>query len=420
MRAEGRETREDGRGKIYNRQIVLLVLAAFFALLSYPFTRTSAAPFFNAAYGSKYLSWAMIASAVLAIIVVIIYNRLAKKFRLLDLSIGITLFIIFITTFFGFIMGHHSRWLALIYYAWSDVYIIILVEQFWSITNTLFDKKYAKKYFGLFLASGSTASLVGNYIVSKLVEPLGSGNMIYFCSASLVIFVGFLWLIRSNVNSEESFKSKFTIEHSIADKSIIGGSSLVFKSRYLLLIALLVVSTQLYINGTYFILNESINSAIPVLDKQSAMYGKIFFVIQMVTMFFSFIVTPVALKFLGVTKTHFSVVITVLIIFLITLFMPTLTVVAVLFVAAKSFDYSIYRGAKEMFYLPLATAEKFQAKTFIDVFVYRFSKAIAALLIMLVGQMFDVSILFLVGFGIFAWFIIIYKLTKDYNKIGDK
>lgn len=404
-----------GRENRYRTQIIYLILAAFFGLLGYPFTRTSAAPYFNAAYGSEYLSWAMIAAAILAIVVVVFYNRFAKRFALIPLCIATTSFIILVTLIFGLVMGHHPRWVALLYYAWSDVYIVILVEQFWSISNTLFDKPTAKKYYGIFITSGSVGGLVGNGLVARLAEQFGSGNMIFLCSISLGLFVLFIYLLHRSITNREELRKLFNIEHDLAESSTVGGASLVFRSRYLTLIALLILATQIYINGAYFIYNRFLDASTQLVDSQSALYGQIFFIIQIVTIFSAFILTPLSLKFLGVGKTHFSIIGVTMVIFGMATISPHLAFLALLFVVAKSFDYSIFRAAKEMFYLPLHVAEKFQAKSFIDVFVYRFSKAIAALGIILVGQILDLSIFFLVGFGLLLWLILITLILRIYK-----
>lgn len=403
--------------KKYRIQTVYLMLAAFFGLLAYPFTRTSAAPYFNEAFGAGRLPWAMIAAAILAVIVVGIYNRLAKNFQLIPLCIAAMLCIIAVTTIFGFLMGSHPPWLALLYYAWSDVYILILVEQFWSISNTLFDKEAAKKYYGPFLFFGSFGSLVGNALVTKLATPLGANNLIFFCSFFLLIFTAFILLLNNSIGKITAFKKKFLIEQDIANRSTLGGASLVFKSRYLLLIALLIVATQLYINGSYFILNQFLDSVSKEITVQSALYGKTFLFVQAVTILCNIVLTPLALKYLGVGKTHYSIVFTILAVFIITVISPHLALVAILFVLAKGFDYSIFRAAKEMFYLPLHVAEKFQAKSFIDIFGYRFTKAIAAFSLILVTGILGLSAFYIVGLGILMWFVLIILIMKIYNRM---
>jgi ATP/ADP translocase len=51
-------------------------------------------------------------------------------------------------------------------------------------------------------------------------------------------------------------------------------------------------------------------------------------------------------------------------------------------VGSKVFDYSLFRAAKEILYLPLSYAEKTEGKAVVDVLTYRVSKAGASLLLL--------------------------------------
>ena len=49
-------------------------------------------------------------------------------------------------------------------------------------------------------------------------------------------------------------------------------------------------------------------------------------------------------------------------------------------------DYSIFRGAKELLYIPLSYDAKYRAKELIDVFAYRFGKGAASLIALFFGR----------------------------------
>ncbi len=66
----------------------------------------------------------------------------------------------------------------------------------------------------------------------------------------------------------------------------------------------------------------------------------------------------------------------------ISLLFPGIGTMAYSFASIKVLDFSLFSVVKEMLYIPLSMEEKFQAKAVIDVFVYRASKAFAAMLIL--------------------------------------
>ena len=55
-------------------------------------------------------------------------------------------------------------------------------------------------------------------------------------------------------------------------------------------------------------------------------------------------------------------------------------------VASKSLDYSIFRAAKELLYLPLSQAEKTQGKALIDMLTYRVAKGGASVLLLILKK----------------------------------
>jgi len=51
-------------------------------------------------------------------------------------------------------------------------------------------------------------------------------------------------------------------------------------------------------------------------------------------------------------------------------------------VASKAFDYSLFRAAKEILYIPLSHAEKTQGKAFVDMMSYRMAKGATSLMLL--------------------------------------
>jgi AAA family ATP:ADP antiporter len=63
---------------------------------------------------------------------------------------------------------------------------------------------------------------------------------------------------------------------------------------------------------------------------------------------------------------------------------PRFLTTAIAKVVSKAFDYSLFRAAKEILYIPLTTDEKTRGKAVVDIFGYRVAKAGASLLILVV------------------------------------
>ena len=61
---------------------------------------------------------------------------------------------------------------------------------------------------------------------------------------------------------------------------------------------------------------------------------------------------------------------------------PGFAITTLVFIILKACDFSLFTIIKETLYIPLSSDEKFRAKAFIDVFLYRFAKAFASLIIL--------------------------------------
>ena len=87
----------------------------------------------------------------------------------------------------------------------------------------------------------------------------------------------------------------------------------------------------------------------------------------------------------------------------------------------KALDYSFFRAAKELFYMPLTYDERYRAKQIIDSFGYRLAKGGSAGVIELVrlvvktipGAAFAITAMVMAG----LWDVIAINLTAQYQKL---
>ena len=61
---------------------------------------------------------------------------------------------------------------------------------------------------------------------------------------------------------------------------------------------------------------------------------------------------------------------------------PRYAAIAAAKVASKAFDYSLFRAAKEILYIPLSHPERTQGKAFVDMMSYRMAKGATSLMLL--------------------------------------
>ena len=95
---------------------------------------------------------------------------------------------------------------------------------------------------------------------------------------------------------------------------------------------------------------------------------------------------------------------------------PGLLTVSVLKNASKSFDYSIFRAAKEILYIPLTYREKTAGKSIVDMLTYRTAKVGASLILMIfvaLGGSFTVSLI--TGMILVGWLLLTIKINRGFR-----
>ena len=134
--------------------------------------------------------------------------------------------------------------------------------------------------------------------------------------------------------------------------------------------------------------------------------GRLFGAVSFVNIFLQFFGCAILLKTIGLKKTHLLIPAILLIQTGLFFVNPTFGLICMTFGTIKSFDYSIFGIVKEMLYIPLNVAEKFQAKAIIDVFAYRSSKALGSFLILGLGYFSSKDITSLITLSILCIFLI--------------
>lgn len=101
---------------------------------------------------------------------------------------------------------------------------------------------------------------------------------------------------------------------------------------------------------------------------------------------------------------------------------PSLFSVGLAFFLFKVFDYSVFRGAKELVYLPLNFDARFRAKEFIDVFGYRTSKggsSVVVTMLQSVGVAMSSYYLFIALILASLWSVLVFPLTRPERTIDE-
>jgi AAA family ATP:ADP antiporter len=171
-------------------------------------------------------------------------------------------------------------------------------------------------------------------------------------------------------------------------KSLFGGFSLVFKDRYLLMIAVLVILLN-WVNTTgetilaHFVSEHATRVAAesPGLERGDVIagfYGDFFFWVNLVGFAMQAFLVARIYRWFGVSGALLILPAIAAIGYGIIVFIPVFSIIRFVKIMENSTDYSIMNTTRQALFLPTDRAVKYEGKTAIDTFFWRFGDLIQA------------------------------------------
>jgi len=417
-----------------NRGAFLPVFGCFFLVLfSYSFLRPLCQALYLTAMGSDRLPHVWIISAVVMAVVVWIYNKFVGTARPLTLySISNVIAIVFFLVFY-FNFSAENRVFSTVAYIVKDIYVVILIEQLWSFCDATFKVNRAKTLYGFLAGACSIGGVIASVMTVKLAPEIGSNNLIFIGCGALLVGV-FLFASACHKNPLEGVgEATGEIEpagpsgstekgNDEEDKTRgLGGLRIVFRSKYLLLICVMLMLSQFVTALIDLQFNQVLETEVHTIDSRTAYFGRFFAVTNGVSLVLQFVVSAPMLHFLGLFLSLILVPALMGVGSFAFFFAGTMAVIFSTKVTNKSLTYSIFRSAKELLYIPLSYVEKYKGKAFIDMFIYRFAKAAISFVIIglqAIIVMTAIKINYMIVGLIIIWILIVPVLVREYKKIN--
>ena len=375
---------------------------AFLILASYDAARSPIESLFIEQHGARWLPAAWIGVAIFAVICTGIYARYLGRFPLSVLFGRVTL--ISAGLLVGLIGLSRLEVPGSVYalYLWKDIYIVILIEMFWTVANAAYPIKSARWLYGLFCAVGSAGAFCGAKGAGWIAGHWGTEATLGMALAVLLL----CWAARSLLSSSAQAPTRG------AASSASEGFAVLLQSRYLMLMLALIAVVQVVITLVDYEYHQVLEHAYPNKDDRTVAGAQVYQWISVGSLIMQ-VLTAVILRVAGVAGTLLMIPLVIGGTLAAFIGSPRFLTVAIAKVTGKLMDYSIFRAAKEILYIPLSYPEKTQGKAFIDMMTYRVAKGGVSLLLLVLpasaaGGLVSWSALLLVG----AWFGITVGITR--------
>ncbi|MCX6989208.1 MAG: hypothetical protein NTZ52_06925 [Chlamydiae bacterium] len=373
----------------FQEKIFLLAAMCCSYLISFDYAvvRPVSNSLFLQAYGAKALPYAWILSIPVNFLVVTFYNKFIHKVGCLKIFLVVAGIIAVGNMIASVWISDHSTF-PFIFYVWKDIYIMLMFQLLWSVIHSNVQLAKAQYLYGFLFGIGALGGLSGSLLVSAYAVKIGSESVLCF---TMPIYLLLTWsyhkLIRSSTSLEiqrdQNLKQASSMQQSL---------SLIRSSKLLRGILLMVILMQVTSTITDFQFNTYLENLYPIKDLRTAYFSKLLGFGNILTMSFQFVGVYVLIRFFGKFKTHLIVPLLLGCNCLTFLFSPVFSVISYSLLTVKCLDFSLFNVIKEMLYIPMKPEEKFNAKAFIDVFVYRGAKIFASLFVMILQVYFTSSL----------------------------
>jgi ATP:ADP antiporter, AAA family len=358
-------------------QILALCTFAFVLLAGYAVARSATESLYISAYTSEMLPAVWVAVGFVSVLVVAWYTSYVKRLALVRLF-GFAVAISAVTLVLVLLaVGAKLPGSVFVLYIWKDVYIVVLVELFWSFANVVFRVRSAKWMYGLFLLMGALGGITGNLGVGVVAKQVGTANALWLVLPLLATD----WLIIFALARSATGQVSVATDKDAPAAPFKEGMRTLRESPYLLLLLLLIGVVQIAITLIDYVYNQSVEMAYPDEDARTAVMGKVYAAIDASSMILQALSGPV-LRWIGVGSTLLGVPILLGSAVLGFIAAPRFATMAIAKVASKALDYSLFRAAKEILYIPLTFEEKTRGKALVDMLTYRVAKALVSFLLL--------------------------------------
>ena len=420
---------------------LLLALNVFLILMAYYIIKPVRDALILTAKSPEMKSYLGAAQAITLIFVVKAFSRLASRVPRHLLIMWVTLFFISNLVIFNLLdlfrvpMGT----IGIIFYIWIGIFNLLVVAQFWGFANDLYTEDIGKRVFPLVAFGATLGAPLGSKINTWFIKSLGLYRVMLVSAGVLAVCIILAFLVHRSEIKRLSAKQGLITPDQERQKKIQeqplqkgGGFRLVFKSRYLLLIAVVIgLYNFINANGEYMVgrvVSGIATKAVELgttggLDK-GQFIDKFFAEYQFLTSILAIIIQLFLVsrifKWVGIGGALLFLPFIALGGYGIIAFGATILLLKWVKSLENGTDYSLMNTTKAALFLKTSREEKYKAKAAIDTFFVRGGDTVSALAVFLGTTYLAASVEGYAGLNVVCcviWIVLSLWIVREYKKI---
>ena len=327
------------------------------------------------------LPFAYLITAILIGFVVSLNTKLLHAMkRNVYISLSLVFFISNIVLFW-FFFHWEWNWLSMLYWVWCDIFTITTVTQFWILVNDIYHPRQARRLIGFLVSGGLLGGIAGSLLARFFAQVLGTTDLLLICPFLLLPCILIVSILHRQTQDPLDDKKRRTTSTEASKTGYIESFGIIKKSRYLLILSAIMTTAIIITTMVDFQFNSVLELALVDQDERTAFLGTFFTGLLVFSYLVHVFLTNRILKNFGM-----RLALSIAPLFLLTASIAILFIPAAFFLiwaitikgGDKSLAHSLNQSVRELLYIPIAPEIKYKAKVFIDMFVNKFAKGIAA------------------------------------------
>lgn len=372
------------------KRALLMTLNIFLILTSYLIAKVVREPLILSGGGAELKSYASVFQVVILLGAVQLFGWLASHLSRRKLINYVTLF--FVGCFIAFYLALViiGPWNGIVYFLWVGIFSLMIIAQFWSFANDIYTPEQGKRLFVLLAFGASAGGVFGPMLASLIMDLVGVYNLLLVAAGILLLSLLLTNYIISTVESRPAGQQVEAETPEEPEMGREGALKVVFRNKYLLMIALLILIIN-FVNTTgEYILGRGVQEAAAAIaaspgapegaDKAfiGKFYADFFTLVGFVGLVLQLVVVSRILKYLGVRFAIMTLPVIALGTYLSIAIFPILAVIRWGKTAENATDYSLNNTVRQILFLPTTKEEKYKAKVAIDSFFVRAGDVLSA------------------------------------------
>lgn len=423
----------------------LLALNIFLVITSYSILKPLRAGLFLGHYSPETKAYLYGIMAFVFIFFNKIFSDLASKVPRQLLITWVTFFFIsnLILFFILDALGTPLSVMGPVYFVWLGMFNVMIIAQFWAFANDLYTEEAGKRLFPMIMVGQNVGAALGASISYFFVGILGLYPMMILAGAILGICILLTFIIhKRELRKPEQKKADVTSknESEIEEQKPLKkgvGFRFVFKSRYLLYIALLILVLNLvnttgeYIRDTMFV--RTADETVQVTEVKDYEEAKAEFLTKLESGFHSLVnILAIVIQLLLVSRIFkwMGVRGAILVLPLVAMggyffiaFGASLVVVRWAKAFENSTDYSLMNACRAALYLITSREEKYKAKAVIDTFFVRAGDMLTGLFVFIGTTYLSFNMERFAKFNVAVaviWIILCILIIREHKRLSAK